>query len=122
MEYGQDAAKRALFPANIISKARPVIGRQCIYMLSNHGVIPLHASTKVRDLKEPSWTRSGSDRPKSSWLKYLKQTHPQAVILKRARMTASYRIGTRSECEHLVHDWGFSSVFTWADGGCVLRI
>lgn len=48
MEYAQDASNRASFPANIVSKARPVIGRQCIYILSNYGVIPLHVSTRVR--------------------------------------------------------------------------
>lgn len=31
----------------------------------------------------------------------------------------TYPIGTRSESERLVQDWGFSSVFTWADRKCV---
>ncbi|KAG2413858.1 hypothetical protein HFD88_003047 [Aspergillus terreus] len=31
-------------------------------------------------------------------------------------MAETYPIGTRSECERLVKDWGFRHVFTWADG------
>ncbi|KAJ5162304.1 hypothetical protein N7492_007696 [Penicillium capsulatum] len=31
-------------------------------------------------------------------------------------MTEKYPIGTRSESEQLVKDWGFRHVFTWADG------
>lgn len=26
-----------------------------------------------------------------------------------------YPIGSRSECEKMVRDWGFSHVFTWTD-------
>ncbi|CEL07266.1 hypothetical protein ASPCAL10429 [Aspergillus calidoustus] len=31
-------------------------------------------------------------------------------------MAETYPIGTRSECERLVKDWGFRHVFTWTDG------
>lgn len=31
-------------------------------------------------------------------------------------MTEKYPIGTRSESERLVRDWGFRHVFTWSDG------
>ncbi|KAE8321542.1 hypothetical protein BDV39DRAFT_11166 [Aspergillus sergii] len=30
--------------------------------------------------------------------------------------TQTYPIGTRSECERLVRDWGFRHIFTWSDG------
>lgn len=28
----------------------------------------------------------------------------------------TYTIGSRSECERMVRDWGFRHVFTWTDG------
>ncbi|KAJ6157370.1 hypothetical protein N7470_004962 [Penicillium chermesinum] len=31
-------------------------------------------------------------------------------------MVDTYPIGTRSESENLVRDWGFRHVFTWSDG------
>ena len=31
-------------------------------------------------------------------------------------MSETYTIGSRSESERLVRDWGFRHVFTWADG------
>lgn len=37
-------------------------------------------------------------------------------------MAETYPIGTRSECERLVKDWGFRHVFTWADGRCAPTI
>ncbi|KAJ5116378.1 hypothetical protein N7456_000726 [Penicillium angulare] len=31
--------------------------------------------------------------------------------------TEKYPIGTRSECESLVREWGFRHIFTWSDAG-----
>lgn len=35
-------------------------------------------------------------------------------------MSETYPIGTRSESERLVRDWGFRHVFTWSDGRYVV--
>ncbi|CAG7971791.1 unnamed protein product [Penicillium olsonii] len=34
-------------------------------------------------------------------------------------MSEKYPIGTRSESEELVRQWGFQHIFTWTDGGYV---
>lgn len=31
-------------------------------------------------------------------------------------MAETYPIGSRSQCERMVRDWGFGHVFTWSDG------
>ncbi|KAJ5816692.1 hypothetical protein N7447_008925 [Penicillium robsamsonii] len=37
-------------------------------------------------------------------------------------MTEKYPIGTRTECEHLVREWGFRHIFTWTDGSKVIHV
>lgn len=54
---------------------------------------------------------------------YKKKSYTNIVLSKRHRcvcvkgkMAEIYPVGTRSESERLVRDWGFRHVFTWSDG------
>lgn len=60
------------------------------------------ASTSFNQLQQPNSTA--------------KAIHLRTLAPSISNMAESYQIGTRSECERLVRDWGFRSAFTWADG------